>query len=62
MADIEQLRLRIEERRQDCMRFSEDIDILKNQFQSECTILSQALQDEKYRNEVNLIETMFIYH
>ncbi|OTF77699.1 transmembrane and coiled-coil domain family 1-like protein, partial [Euroglyphus maynei] len=51
VADIDQLRNRIDERTQDCLRFGEEIDTLKNQFQSECLLFNQTLQDEKYRVE-----------
>lgn len=52
-AEFEQIRSKLDERTQDCLRFSEEIDVLKGQFQSDCTILNQALQDEKYRFEVS---------
>lgn len=62
VADIDQLRNRIDERTQDCLRFGEEIDTLKNQFQSECLLFNQTLQDEKYRVEVSYIIVMFTFH
>lgn len=51
-ADLEQLRNKIDERNQECMRLSNEINHLKTQFQSDCSMFNQSLQDEKYRVEV----------
>lgn len=54
--ELEQIRLKLEEQSQDCLRFSEEIDSLKSQLQTECCSLSQALHDDKYRIEVRRID------
>lgn len=52
VAEMEQLRMTIDERAQECGRLNNEVTLLKTQFQTDCTILSQSLQDEKYRVEV----------
>ena len=51
-AELEQLRIKIDERNQECVRLSTEINHLKTQLQTDSSILNQGLQDEKYRVEV----------
>lgn len=51
-AEMEQIRLKLEERNEDCGRLNTDVNLLKTQFTTEVSLLSQSLQDEKYRTEV----------
>lgn len=51
VAEMDQLRQAIDERGQECGRLNNEITLLKTQFQTDCSLISQSLQDEKYRVE-----------
>ena len=53
VAEMDQLRQAIDEQGQECGRLNNEITLLKTQFQTDCSLISQSLQDEKYRVEVS---------
>ena len=51
--DLEPLLSELKERREETSRLQEEVDSLKSQLQSECTLFHQSLQEERFRFEVN---------
>ena len=49
--DLEPLLIELKERRDEATRLQEEVDSLKTQLQSECTLLHQSLQEERFRFE-----------
>ena len=52
-SEFEQLHRKLDERSEDCVRLSSDLNCLKGQYQNDVHLLNQALQDEKYRVDVS---------
>lgn len=52
MIDLDPVIMELQNRRDEVNRLSDEIDGIKSQLQSECTVFHQSLQDERYRFEV----------
>ena len=53
LINLEPILTELRERREECQRFTDEVEVLKNQLQSECSAFHQSLQEERYRFEVN---------
>ncbi|RWS02841.1 Transmembrane and coiled-coil domains protein 2-like protein [Dinothrombium tinctorium] len=49
--DVEPLLAELRDRKDDCQRLTEEVEAFKTQFQAECALFHQNLQDERYRFE-----------
>ena len=50
--DLEPVIVELRDRREEVSRLSDEIEAVKSQLQTECTVFHQSLQDERYRFEV----------
>ena len=50
--DLEPVIVELRDRREEVSRLSDEVEAVKSQLQTECTVFHQSLQDERYRFEV----------
>lgn len=60
-ADLDPLITQLKEQRDECTKLQEELHSLKSQHQSDCSLLHQSLQEERYRFEVHTRRSLSLF-